>query len=125
RAPERRAAPVNRIQNVLESVADVAVRPVPAPVEPKPAVAERESSKPSRLASSRERIAALRERLAAAARPPAEEMEPARAAAAVREAVDDLRARLENAILERSQLAEALEEARNALARAEAEAARE
>ncbi len=122
RAPERRAAPVNRIQSVLESVPDVAVRPVPAPVEPKPAPAEDPNS---RLASSRERIAALRERLAAAARPPVEEVEPARTAAAVREVVDELRARLDNAIQERTQLAEELEEMRSALARAEAEVARE
>src|SRR5690606_14233912 len=47
----------------------------------------------SRLASGRERIAALRARLAAVARPPVEDTEPKRTAAAVREVVEDLRAR--------------------------------
>jgi len=126
REPDRRGGPVNRIQNVLEAVPDVAVRPVATPVEPQPpAAATKANAEASRLASSRERIAALRERLAAAARPPVEEVEPARTAAAVREVVDELRARLESVIQERSQLAEELEEARSALARAEAEVARE
>jgi len=126
RAPDRHAAPVNRIQSVLmESVPEVAVRPAAAPIEPKPPAVESTRSEPSRLVSARERIAALRERLAAATRPPVEELEPARTAAAVREVVDELRARLENAIQERTRLAEELEEVRSALARAEAEIARE
>src|SRR5690606_40868619 len=61
----------------------------------------------------------------ATARPPVEEVEPARMAAAVREVIDELRARLDNAIQERTRLAEELEEVRAALARAQAEIERE
>src|SRR5690606_26198220 len=125
RAPERRFAPVNRIQPVLEPAADAAVQPVAVPAEPKPPAPESVKPEPVRVLSARERIAALRERLAATARPPVEEVEPARMAAAVREVIDELRARLDNAIQERTRLAEELEEVRAALARAQAEIERE
>jgi hypothetical protein len=75
---------------------------------------------PSRISSGREHIARLRERLAVAAHPPTGVAEPKRTAAAVREIVDGLRARLESAARERSEQAGALEEARTALAGAEA-----
>lgn len=73
----------------------------------------------------RERIARLRERLAAAAHPPSGAAEPKRTAEAVREVVDGLRERLEASIEERAQLVAALEEARGALARAEADLRKE
>jgi chromosome segregation ATPase len=69
----------------------------------------------------RERIERLRERLAAAAHATSGAAEPKRTAEAVREMVDGLRARLDASITERAQLADALEEARAAVARAEAE----
>lgn len=68
----------------------------------------------------REQIARLRERLAAAAHTRSG-AEPKRTATAVREMVDGLRERIEASVRERSELAEALEEARAALARAAAD----
>jgi DNA repair exonuclease SbcCD ATPase subunit len=64
----------------------------------------------------REQIARLRERLAAAAHPLSGAAEPKRTAAAVREMVDGLRDRIEASVRERSELTEALEEARATLA---------
>jgi chromosome segregation ATPase len=68
-----------------------------------------------------ERLAALRERLAAAAQPRSGASEPQHTAAAVRKHIEVLRARLEAAARERSELASTLENTRSALARAEAE----
>ncbi|HWV58934.1 MAG TPA: hypothetical protein VNZ57_15880, partial [Longimicrobiales bacterium] len=131
-----RLGPVNRIQDVLElepveetDVRRESVQPAVAQSpRPEPAREERQvaNQDASRLASTRDRIAALRERLAAAARPPApDEPEPEATAAAVREVVEELRSRLDAVIRERAELAKSLEEARDALARAEAEIARE
>lgn len=68
----------------------------------------------------RARIAELRDRLAAASRPrqTAEEIAPENAAAAVRRAVDDLRARLTAALSERDTMARTLEVTRDELASA-------
>jgi DNA repair exonuclease SbcCD ATPase subunit len=91
----------------------------PRPAEPKPKPAEAPRS------GGREQVERLRERLAAAARPPLGEVEPQRTAAAVRELVDGLRARLDVAVREKAELAKALEEARAALSRAEGDLRKE
>lgn len=77
------------------------------------------------LAGGREQIARLRERLAASAHPATGALEPQRTADAVRNMVDGLRERLDTTARERTDLARALEEARTALARAEADLKRE
>lgn len=77
------------------------------------------------VSSGREHLARLRERLAAAALPLSTVTEPKRTAAAVRDAVDGLRAKLESAARERSELEDRLEGLRTDLARAEAELQRE
>jgi chromosome segregation ATPase len=75
----------------------------------------------TRVSTEWERLAALRKRLELAAQPPSLGTEPQHTAAAVRKHIDELRARAEGAVRERGELAKALEETRNALARAEAE----
>jgi DNA repair exonuclease SbcCD ATPase subunit len=106
----------------------------PAPRTAAPPTASRNGPAPttapvaqeaSRVAAGRERLDALRQRLAVAARPSAASTEPRRTAAAVLEVVDQLRARLDAVIRERSALADTLEEARSELARAEAELEKE
>src|SRR5690606_33804992 len=87
-----------------------------------PSASVREST---RLAAGRERVAALRERLAVAARPPVAGAEPKRTAAAVLEVVQDLRARLEAVIQERSAVSDTLEETRAMLARTQADLEKE
>jgi hypothetical protein len=77
------------------------------------------------LAGGREQIARLRERLAASAHPATGALEPQRTADAVRNMVDGLRERLETTVRERTDLARALEEARAALARSDADLKRE
>jgi DNA repair exonuclease SbcCD ATPase subunit len=98
--------------------------PRPAAPEPAPSPAG-QTREQSRLASGHERVAALRQRLAIAAQPSTAATDPKRTAATVREVVEELRARLEVSIQERSQLLETLEETRAALARAESELERE
>jgi chromosome segregation ATPase len=78
-----------------------------------------------RAPSGREHLARLRERLAAAALPLTTVTEPKHTAAAVRDAVDGLRAKLETAARERFELEGQLEDVRAALARAEADLQRE
>jgi chromosome segregation ATPase len=79
----------------------------------------------SRLAAGRDRVASLRERLAHAARAPVAATEPKRAAAAVLEVIDDLRARLAKAMAERVEMADALEDTRAELARARSDIEKE
>lgn len=74
-----------------------------------------------RMAAGHDRVNSLRERLAAAARAPVAGAEPKRTAAAVLEVVEDLRARLDAAIQERSEMAETLDGVRAQLVRAETE----
>ena len=120
---ELSSQPVAEAEVVDEKVvAHIAAEaPPPAPVEqkvePKPA--------PRPAGSGREQVDRLRERLAAAARPALGEVEPQRTAAAVRDLVDGLRARLDMAVREKSELASALEEVRASLARAEADLRKE
>jgi chromosome segregation ATPase len=103
----------------IELSADVAptpdVTPPPPPPKPSPRVA--------RGKSGQERTASLRERLAMTAH--ARGAEPQQAAAAVRELIEGMRARLESAIEERTRLAGDLEDARAALARGEVELKKE
>ena len=103
----------------LEPTPDVTSPPASPPATPK------QSARVARGKSGRERTAALRERLAATARGSAGEAEPQQTAAAVRELIDLLRAKLESAIEERTRLAGELDEARAALARGEAELKKE
>lgn len=105
------------------SIEPVAVAPTPDITSP-PAI-PKQSPRVARGKSGRERTASLRERLAATARGSAGEAEPQQTAAAVRELIDLLRAKLESAIEERSRLAGELEEARAALARGEADLRKE
>jgi hypothetical protein len=117
---------------VLRSVA----RAVPEPAPPRSAVeqlAPRPAqdgvragpAEPNRIAVGRERIATLRERLSASTRPKVAATEPKRAAAHVLEVVEEMRARLDSAIQERSAMAWALDEARHVLARMEADLEKE
>jgi DNA repair exonuclease SbcCD ATPase subunit len=105
----------------VESVAPAAPTPPAAPAAP--AAPTEPYTGP--LAGGREQIAKLRERLAASAHPATGALEPQRTADAVRNMVDGLRERLETTARERTDLARALEEARTALARAEADLKRE
>ena len=132
--PVRKPRPISRVLSELtagsqngkpptEPVALATTSDVTAP----PAT-PKQSLSPPRVArgnSGRERTAALRERLAATARGSAGEAEPQQTAAAVRELIEVLRAKLESAIEERSRLAGELDEARAALARGEAELKKE
>jgi hypothetical protein len=102
-------------------VAHIAAEPVP----PAPPVAPEPKAAPRPAGSGREQVDRLRERLAAAARPALGEVEPQRTAAAVRDLVDGLRARLDMAMREKSELANALEEVRVSLAAAEADLRKE
>ena len=86
------------------------------PAEAPPAGPRKQTSRiASGSSSGRERIARLRERLAVTAHVSAGVAEPRQTAAAVRDLVDALRARLEASVEERSRLAGELEEARAAL----------
>lgn len=87
--------------------------------------APKPSPRVARAKNGKERTASLRERLAATARGAAGVAEPEHTAAAVRELIEAMRARLESSIEERTRLAEELEEARAALARGEAELKKE
>ena len=80
---------------------------------------------PPRVPGGRDQVERLRERLAAAARAPLGVAEPRQTAAAIRDLVDGLRARLESSVRERAELARALEEVHASLARAEADLQRE
>ena len=94
-----------------------AAEPPPAAPKPSPRVA--------RGKSGQERTASLRERLAMTAHGGAGVAEPQQTAAAVRELIEAMRARLESSLEERTRLAGELEEARAALARSEAELKKE
>jgi hypothetical protein len=148
--PARKPRPISRVLTELTagsengtpptSIESVILAPTPD-VTPPPAdsrsfapragapVAQDNAPKPSprvaRGTSGRERTASLRERLAATARGSAGEAEPQQTAAAVRELIDLLRAKLESALEERSRLAGELDEARAALARVEADLKKE
>jgi len=131
--PARKPRPISRVLTELTagsengtpptSIESVVLAPTPD-VTPPPAT-PKQSPRVARGKSGRERTASLRERLAATARGSGGEAEPQQTAAAVRELIDLLRAKLESAIEERSRLAGELDEARAALARGEAELKKE
>ena len=102
-----------------------AALPAPPPdVTPPPAPPKR-TVHVARGKSGQERAASLRERLALTARGSAGGAEPQQTAAAVRELIEAMRARLESSIEDRNRLALELEDARAALARSEAELKKE
>jgi chromosome segregation protein len=112
-----------------ETVVEAAAPPVIEPdIRPQP---ERQRSEEPRRAraertpGSRDQVEKLRERLAAAARPPIGAAEPQHTAAAVKDVIEGLRAKLEAATRERAELARALDDARAALGRAEKELQKE
>ncbi len=92
--------------------------------EPQPA-APKASPRVTRGNNGKERTASLRERLAMTAHASSGGAEPQQTAAAVRELIEAMRARLESAIEERTRLAGELEEVRAALSRGEAELKKE
>ena len=100
---------------------ELATEPSPAAPKPTPRVAP---AKVAPAKSGKERTASLRERLAMTAHSSAG-AEPQQTAAAVRELIEAMRARLEAAIEERTKLAGELEETRAALSRSEVELKRE
>lgn len=135
--PARKPRPISRVLSELTAGSEngkpptnsepVALAPTPEVTAP-PATPKQSPPHPPRVArgkSGRERTASLRERLAATARGSAGEAEPQQTAAAVRELIELLRAKLDSAIEERSRLAGELDEARAALARGEAELKKE
>src|SRR5689334_10661921 len=119
------ALPADRLAGSQLNVASDAEARRPAAAEPSSFAEPSPAAPPKRASragsSGRERIARLREQLAVTEHLPPGLAEPKRTAAAVREMVDALRARLQASIEERSQLAGQLEAARTALARSEAE----
>jgi DNA repair exonuclease SbcCD ATPase subunit len=120
-APARSAPSGTQVPQVPEEEAE-AVRPEEART-PRKEVGPTQGQQ--RLAAGHDRVNSLRERLAAAARAPVTAAEPKRTAAAVLEVVEDLRARLDTAIQERSEMAETLDDVRAQLVRAETEAEKE
>jgi chromosome segregation protein len=107
------------------TIEPVAALPAPTPdVTPPPAPPKR-TVRVTRGKSGQERAASLRERLALTARASAGGAEPQQTAAAVRELIEAMRARLESAIGERTRLAGELEEVRAALGRTEVELKKE
>lgn len=92
---------------------------------PSAAPANETATTASPARGGREQLARLRERLAATDHVWSTAAEPKRMATAVRETVDGLRERIEASVRERSELAEALEEARAALARTGADLQKE
>ena len=133
--PARKPRTISRVLSELTAVSEngnpparaepAAVAPTPDVTSP-PAAPKRSAPPPvARGKSGRERAASLRERLAMTAHGSAGVAEPQHTAAAVRELIDAMRARLESSIEERTRLAAELEEARATLARDEAELKKE
>src|SRR6266852_723573 len=128
--PARKPHTISRVLSELTAVpengkppASIELAAAPPPAAPKP------SPRAARGKSGQERAgagaASLRERLAMTAHRSAAGAEPQQTAAAVRELIEAMRARLESAIEERTRLAGELEEVRAALARGEAELKKE
>ena len=95
--------------------------PAPAPAAKPP----KRTVPVARGKSGGERAASLRQRLAMTAHGASGVAEPQQTAAAVRELIEGMRARLESSLEDRTRLAGELEEARAALARSEAELKKE
>lgn len=122
-APAARDADSQR--NGMRDTAAVANAPVARVAAPSTAPPGRMSTAASPAPGGREQIARLRERLAATAHAWSGGAEPKRTATAVRDMVDGLRERMETSVRERSELAEALAEARATLARIDADLQKE
>jgi chromosome segregation ATPase len=131
--PARKPRTISRVLSELTAVpengkppASIELAAAPAPAAPKPSPP---SPRVARGTSGQERAgagaASLRERLAMTAHGSSGAAEPQQTAAAVRELIEVMRARLESAIEERTRLAGELEEVRAALARGEAELKKE
>src|SRR5437773_6735020 len=129
--PARKPRTISRVLSELTAVsengkppASIELAAAPPPAAPKPSPP---SPRVARGKSGQERAgaASLRERLAMTAHASYGAAEPLHTAAAVRELIEAMRARLESAIEERTRLAGALEEARAARARGEAELKKE
>jgi hypothetical protein len=114
--PEEQAAAVD--EQIVAHIAEA------VPGAPPPPAPEKPAATPT-VRGGREQVERLRERLAAAARPPLGEVEPQRTAAAVRDLVAGLRARLDIAVREKSEIAGQLNEAQAALSRAQADLQKE
>jgi chromosome segregation ATPase len=131
--PARKPRTISRVLSELTAVPENGHSPSsiePAAVAPTPDVtsppaAPKRGAPVARGKSGRERAASLRERLAMTAHASAGVGEPQHTAAAVRELIEAMRARLESSIEDRTRLAGELEEARAALARGEAELKKE
>ena len=123
--PARKPRTISRVLTELTAVSDNS-EPPPPPAAPKPSPP---SPRVARGKSGQERAgggaASLRERLAMTAHRSAAGAEPQQTAAAVRELIEAMRARLDSAIEERTRLAGELEEVRAALARGEVELKKE
>src|SRR6266516_4252277 len=108
--PARKPRTISRVLAELTAVSDNS-EPPPPPAAPKPSPP---SPRAARGKSGQERAgagaASLRERLAMTAHRSAAGAEPQQTAAAVRELIEAMRARLESAIEERTRLAGELEE---------------
>jgi chromosome segregation protein len=120
---ELTAVPESPPPDGLPATIELAVGPPPA--VPKQSAPVPPVSPVPRKKSGRERAASLRERLALSAHGSAGVTEPQQTAAAVRDLIEGMRARLESTLEERTRLAAELEEARAALARTEAELKKE
>ncbi|MDZ7839487.1 MAG: hypothetical protein U5R46_01520 [Gammaproteobacteria bacterium] len=128
-ADTRTTSHTDRSIDSHESVAPDAPVAADAPAartaEPSTAPPKETTTAASPAVSGREQIARLRERLAATDHAWSTAAEPKRTATAVRETVTGLRERMEASLRERSELADALEEARAALARTDADLQKE
>ena len=127
--PENRSSPPDPLSprergNEPQATIELAAA-LPAPDVTPPPAAPKPGRRVAPTKSGRERASSLRERLAMTAHNSAAGAEPQQTAAAVRELIEAMRARLEAAIDERTRLAGELEEARAALARSEAELKKE
>src|SRR5207245_875515 len=125
--PARKPRMISRVLSELTAVPENGKPPAtielaataPAPDVTPPPAAPKPNPRAARGKSGPERAgaASLRERLAMSAHRSAAGAEPQQTAAAVRELIEAMRARLESAIEERTRLAGELEEARAALGR--------
>jgi len=129
--PARKPRTISRVLSELTAVPEngkppasieLAAAPPPAAPKPSPRAARGKSGQERAGAAS---LRSLRERLAMTAHASSGAAEPLHTAAAVRELIEAMRARLESAIEERTRLAGELEEARAALGRGEAELKKE
>ena len=130
--PARKPRTIARVLTELTAVpengnppATIEVAVEPQPAAPKQRVPAARAAPAASAKSGGERAASLRQRLAMSAHGANGGTEPQQTAAAVRELIEAMRARLESSIEERNRLATELEELRAALARSEGELKKE